>query len=167
MDIPPEIIVSAERLALTGSTAVIHRPFRAGRLVRLRRGYYVKTSTWVEATPAQRFEWSAAAVGLAFEQSVFCGESAAVVLGVPTLRPRSSSIWPLPRSGPPDGGRQRLWFTERACSPKRRGTQATIPCVTSFDATLRQWFPAGFPAPVRCRRPWTSCVPRPSAGRWL
>ncbi|OOP62041.1 hypothetical protein BMF89_10305 [Arthrobacter sp. SRS-W-1-2016] len=87
MDIPPEIIISAERLALTGSTAVIYRPFRAGRLVRLRRGYYVKTSTWVEATPAQRFEWSAAAVGLAFEQSVFCGESAAVVLGVPTLHP--------------------------------------------------------------------------------
>lgn len=87
MDIPPQIIVSAERLALTGSTAVIHRPFRAGRLVRLRRGYYVKTSTWVEATPAQRFEWSAAAVGLAFEQHVFCGESAAVVLGVPTLHP--------------------------------------------------------------------------------
>ena len=87
MDIPPQLIVSAERLALTGSTAVIHRPFRAGRLVRLRRGYYVKTSTWVEATPAQRFEWSAAAVGLAFDQPVFCGESAAVVLGVPTLRP--------------------------------------------------------------------------------
>lgn len=87
MDIPPQLIVSAERLALTGSTAVIHRPFRSGRLVRLRRGYYVKTSTWVEATPAQRFEWSAAAVGLAFEQPVFCGESAAVVLGVPTLGP--------------------------------------------------------------------------------
>jgi hypothetical protein len=87
MDIPPQIIISAERLALTGSTAVIHRPFKAGRLVRLRRGYYVKTYTWVEATPAQRFEWSAAAVGLAFEQPVFCGESAAVVLGVPTLSP--------------------------------------------------------------------------------
>ncbi|MDQ0029737.1 hypothetical protein [Arthrobacter bambusae] len=87
MDIPPQLIVSAERLALTGSTAGIHRPFKAGRLVRLRRGYYVKTSSWVEATPAQRFEWSAAAVGLALEQPVFCGESAAVVLGVPTLRP--------------------------------------------------------------------------------
>ncbi|WP_284750937.1 hypothetical protein [Arthrobacter sp. efr-133-R2A-120] len=87
MDIPPQLIVSAERLALTGSTAGIHRPFRAGRLVRLRRGYYVKTSTWVEATPAERFEWSAAAVGMAFDQPVFCGESAAVVLGVPTLRP--------------------------------------------------------------------------------
>ena len=86
MDIPPQLIVSAERLALSGSTSSIHRRFRAGRYVRLRRGYYVETSVWVEATPAERFEWSAAAVGLAFEQPVFHGESAAVVLGIPTLR---------------------------------------------------------------------------------
>lgn len=87
MDIPSQLIVSAERLALTGSTSAIHHHFRSGRLVRLRRGYYLKTSEWVDATPSERFKWSAAAVGLAFEQPVFCRETAAVVLGVPTLRP--------------------------------------------------------------------------------
>lgn len=86
MDIPSQLIDSSARLALTGSTAAIHRAFRAGQLVRLRRGYYVPTADWIAAKPHERHELSTAAVGLALGGPVFCRETAAVVLGVPTLR---------------------------------------------------------------------------------
>jgi hypothetical protein len=65
---------------------VIHREFRAGRLVRIRRGFYVRTADWLGARPSERFAWSTAAVARSVKGAVLCGETAALANGLPTLR---------------------------------------------------------------------------------
>lgn len=85
MEIPPGLVDSAAVLRSRGTTDVIHREFRAGRLVRIRRGFYVQTSDWLSARPSERFAWSAAAVSRSVKDAVLCGGTAALALGLPTL----------------------------------------------------------------------------------
>jgi hypothetical protein len=86
MEIPPGLIDSAAVLRTQGGTNFIHREFRAGKLVRIRRGYYVRTTDWIRAHPSQRFAWSTAAVARSVKDAVLCGETAALAIGLPTLR---------------------------------------------------------------------------------
>jgi hypothetical protein len=86
MEILPGLIDSAAILRVQGTTDVIHREFRAGRLVRIRRGFYVSTADWLRARPSQRFAWSTAAITRSVKGAVLCGETAALASGLPTLR---------------------------------------------------------------------------------
>lgn len=86
MEIPPGLIDSAAILRARGTTDVIHREFRAGRLVRIRRGFYVRTADWLGARPSERFAWSTAAVARSVKGAVLCGETAALASGLPVLR---------------------------------------------------------------------------------
>jgi hypothetical protein len=86
MEILPGLIDSAAIVRTHGSTDAIHREFRAGRLVRIRRGFYVRTVDWLRARPFERFAWSTAAVARSVKDAVLCGETAAVAIGLPTLR---------------------------------------------------------------------------------
>jgi hypothetical protein len=86
MEIPPGLIDSAAVLRTQGGANFIHREFRAGKLVRIRRGYYVRTTDWIRAHPSQRFAWSTAAVARSVKDAVLCGETAALAIGLPTLR---------------------------------------------------------------------------------
>lgn len=60
--------------------------FGDGRLVRLRRGFYVPTSIWLEATPPERFHAAVTAHALANPDTVFCGETALFLHGVPVVK---------------------------------------------------------------------------------
>ena len=86
MEILPGLIDSAAILRTQGTTDAIHREFRAGRLVRIRRGFYVQTGDWLRARPSERFAWSTAAVARSVKGAVLCGETAALAVGLPTLR---------------------------------------------------------------------------------
>lgn len=86
MEIPPGLIDSAAVLRTRAGTDSIHREFRAGRLVRIRRGFYVRTTDWIRARPSHRFAWSTAAVARSDKGAVLCGETAALACGLPTLK---------------------------------------------------------------------------------
>jgi hypothetical protein len=86
MEIRPGLIDSAAVLRAQGTTDTIHREFRAGRLVRIRRGFYVRTADWLSARPSERFAWTTAAVARSVKGAVLCGETAALANGLPTLR---------------------------------------------------------------------------------
>src|SRR5215217_3693988 len=86
MEIRPGLIDSAAVLRAQGTTDTIHREFRAGRLVRIRRGFYVRTADWLSALPSERFAWTTAAVARSVKGAVLCGETAALANGLPTLR---------------------------------------------------------------------------------
>lgn len=86
MEILPGLIDSAAILRERGTTDAIHREFRAGRLVRIRRGFYVQTADWLRARPSERFAWSTAAITRSVKGALLCGETAALASGLPTLR---------------------------------------------------------------------------------
>ncbi|XAS67595.1 hypothetical protein V3C33_19625 [Micrococcaceae bacterium Sec5.7] len=86
MEIPPGLIDSAAILRTRATTDSIHRDFRAGRLVRIRRGFYIPSADWVRALPSERFAWSAAAIARSVPGAVLCMETAALANGVPALR---------------------------------------------------------------------------------
>lgn len=90
MDIPPGLIDTAAILRTRAGTDFIHREFRAGRLVRIRRGFYVSTTDWIRAHPSERFAWSTAAVARSVKGAVLCGQTAALASGLPTLRTPAS-----------------------------------------------------------------------------
>jgi hypothetical protein len=79
------LIDSAAILRTREGVDFIHREFRAGKLVRIRRGFYVQTAEWLRAHPSQRFAWSTAAVARSVKGAVLCGETAALASGLPTL----------------------------------------------------------------------------------
>lgn len=85
MEIPPGLIDTAALLCTGAGTDAIHREFRAGRLVRIRRGFYVRTSEWVRAEPSKRFAWTTAAIARSVKGAVLCGQTAALASGLPTL----------------------------------------------------------------------------------
>lgn len=85
MEIPPGLIDTAAVLRTGAGTDRIHREFQAGRLVRIRRGFYVRTSEWLEATPSRRFAWTTAAIARSVKGAVLCGQTAALASGLPTL----------------------------------------------------------------------------------
>lgn len=86
MNIPPGLIETPALLRTGITTDSIHRKFRAGELVRVRRGYYVETSRWLEAKPWDRFAWSLAAASRAVPGLILCRETAAFAMGIPVLR---------------------------------------------------------------------------------
>ncbi|MDQ4503799.1 hypothetical protein [Sinomonas sp. ASV322] len=58
----------------------------SGRFVRIRRGFYVPTSAWVDAPPHERFRTAVAAYSRANPQAVFCGETALFLHGIPVVK---------------------------------------------------------------------------------
>lgn len=86
MEIPPGLIDTAAILRTQRTTDLVHREFKAGRLVRIRRGFYVPTADWLGAQPSDRFAWTTAAVARSVKGAVLCGQTAALANGLPTLR---------------------------------------------------------------------------------
>jgi hypothetical protein len=86
MDVPPGLIETPAILRSGGRTDAIHSSFMAGKLVRIRRGFYVETSQWLMAQPWIRFAWTVAAAARAIPGLVLCRETAAFVMGIPILR---------------------------------------------------------------------------------
>lgn len=60
--------------------------FSDGRLVRLRRGFYVPTPLWLDATPTERFQAALTAHAIANPHTVFCGETALFLHGIPVVK---------------------------------------------------------------------------------
>ena len=85
METPPGLIDTAAVLRSGATTDRIHRAFKAGQLVRIRRGFYVATGDWLRAVPSQRFAWTTTAVARSVKGAVLCGETAALASGLPTL----------------------------------------------------------------------------------
>ncbi|MGX5715757.1 hypothetical protein [Arthrobacter sp. MAHUQ-56] len=85
MEIPPGLIDTAAVLRTGATTDRIHRAFRAGQLVRIRRGFYVGTGDWLRAVPSQRFAWTTTAIARSVKGAVLCGQTAAMASGLPTL----------------------------------------------------------------------------------
>lgn len=85
MEIPPGLIDTAAVLRTGATTDRIHRAFKAGQLVRIRRGFYVTSGGWLGAAPSQRFAWTTTAIARSVKGAVLCGETAAVASGLPTL----------------------------------------------------------------------------------
>lgn len=67
----------------------VYAAFRQGRAVRLARGHYVLAREWKESPPWVRFEMAAAAESLANPGTIFCGETAVYLHGLP--------VWVAPR----------------------------------------------------------------------
>ncbi|UKA50082.1 hypothetical protein LFT48_00600 [Arthrobacter sp. FW305-123] len=86
MDLPPGLIETPAILRSGGRTDAIHSSFMAGKLVRIRRGFYVETSRWLGAQPWTRFAWTVAAAARAIPGLVLCRETAAFAMGIPILR---------------------------------------------------------------------------------
>ncbi len=86
MDIPSGLIETPAILRSGGRTDAVHSSFMAGNLVRIRRGFYVPTSQWVEAKPWDRFAWTLAAATRAIPGLVLCRETAAFAAGLPILQ---------------------------------------------------------------------------------
>lgn len=84
MDLVAQLVDSSLRYADT--TLDPRTDFAAGRLVRLRRGFYVPTSTWLEAAPRERFHAAVAAYARARPGAVFCGETALFLHGLPVVK---------------------------------------------------------------------------------
>ncbi|WP_314212205.1 type IV toxin-antitoxin system AbiEi family antitoxin domain-containing protein [Pseudarthrobacter equi] len=85
MEIPPGLIDTAAILRTGATTDTLHRAFRAGQLVRIRRGFYMHTEDWLRARPSERFAWTTTAVARSVKGAVLCGQTAAVASGLPTL----------------------------------------------------------------------------------
>ena len=85
MEIPPGLIDTAAILRTGATTDNLHRAFKAGKLVRIRRGFYVSTEDWLRALPSERFAWTTTAVARSVKGAVLCGQTAAVASGLPTL----------------------------------------------------------------------------------
>lgn len=66
---------------------------RRGELVRLRRGIYVETDTWLEALPSLRHRMVMGAVAMKDPETVFCRESALSLHGLPLRQvPREITV---------------------------------------------------------------------------
>lgn len=59
------------------------RALRAGEVLRLRRGIYVRTSDWLDAEPWTRYDYVVAAVALRTPSPLFCRQSALLLHGLP------------------------------------------------------------------------------------
>lgn len=59
------------------------RALRAGEVLRLRRGVYVRSRDWLDAEPWTRYEYVVAAVALRRPSPLFCRQSALLLHGLP------------------------------------------------------------------------------------
>lgn len=71
---------------LNGLAGDPRRRFASGQLVRLRRGFYVPTAVWLRARPDERFHLAVAAYAQANPKTVFCGETALFLRGIPSVK---------------------------------------------------------------------------------
>lgn len=85
MDLLAHLIDSSLR-KVDGASFDPRTRFAAGQLVRLRRGFYVPTPQWLEATPTERFQAAVTSHALANPQAVFCGETALFLHGIPVVK---------------------------------------------------------------------------------
>ena len=83
---PTDSLLCATRHLLLGAAESPRTRFASGELVRLRRGFYVPTSVWVEAAEHERFLLAATALAQAHPSTVFCGETALFLQGLPTVK---------------------------------------------------------------------------------
>lgn len=83
---PCEALIDVSRHLLLGSSEGPRTRFASGDLVRLRRGFYVPTILWLEAKEHERFALAVAALAQAHPETVFCGETALFLRGLPTVK---------------------------------------------------------------------------------
>lgn len=83
---PFDHLVSSSWRLVDGVTSDPRTPFALGRLVRLRRGFYVPTPVWLAALPHERFGMAVAAYASAHTGAVFCGETALFLHGLPVVK---------------------------------------------------------------------------------
>lgn len=90
---PIPALVNASNHLLLGAVEDPRTRFAAGQLVRLRRGFYVPTHVWIEAAEHERFTLAVTALAQANPATVFCGETALFLRGIPTVKaPRSIEV---------------------------------------------------------------------------
>lgn len=79
-------LIDTSRRDLHGPSADPRRQFAVGSIARLRRGFYVPTGVWSNLAADDRFRLALAAHALANPGTVFCGETALFLHGVPTVK---------------------------------------------------------------------------------
>ncbi|MGZ8804602.1 MAG: hypothetical protein ACXWZG_04795, partial [Microbacterium sp.] len=71
-------------LHLSRDEGLTHRTRDRAAQHRVRRGVYTDAAAWQKLTPWERYRLRVAAVGMTWDAPIFCLESAAVLLGLPT-----------------------------------------------------------------------------------
>jgi hypothetical protein len=100
--LPPGVLLAREVAGAAGGDDVLRRAVRAGQVVRVRTGAYVRCAEWSAAGPEDRHRMLVDAVGRQFADPVFSHESAAVLWRLPLVtEPRAVHVLG-PRT--PDGG---------------------------------------------------------------
>lgn len=90
---PTSELITASNHLLLGAIDNPRTRFASGQLVRLRRGFYVPTPVWAEAAEHERFALAVTALARANPATVFCGETALFLRGIPTVKaPRSIDV---------------------------------------------------------------------------
>ncbi|MEA5455905.1 hypothetical protein SPF06_14315 [Sinomonas sp. JGH33] len=79
-------VVNTSLRQLEGPGSDARRAFASGRLIRLRRGFYVPTGVWLKARPDARFRMALEAHAWSNPSAVFCGETALFLRGIPTVK---------------------------------------------------------------------------------
>jgi hypothetical protein len=79
-------LIDTSRRELQGRASDPRRLFAAGAISRLRRGFYVPTDLWVGLEVHDRFLLVLAAHAHANPGTVFCGETALFLHGIPTVK---------------------------------------------------------------------------------
>lgn len=88
---------------------------------------YIATSTWLACPPSQRFKIAAHALARSLPGTVFCGEAAAVLDGLPTLgMPAAMDILATPTAR---AGRGKRTFAHAASGPASRELELALPPV--------------------------------------
>lgn len=96
----------------------MHGMFASGKLVRIRRGFYVETDRWLAAKPWIRFAWTVAAASRAIPGLVLCRETSAVVQGIPVAR--TPAFVECVASNPSRSGKRRPTLSVMGQSPEAR-----------------------------------------------
>lgn len=92
MDVTSELIRASNNLLL-GAADNPRSRFASGQLVRLRRGFYVPTPVWIGTAEHERFILAVTALARAHPATVFCGETALFLRGIPTVKaPRNIDV---------------------------------------------------------------------------
>ncbi|WP_413248387.1 hypothetical protein [Sinomonas flava] len=83
-------LIDTSRRELQGRDSDPRRLFASGSISRLRRGFYVPTDLWVSLEVHDRFLLALAAHAQANPGTVFCGETALLLHGIPTVKAPSA-----------------------------------------------------------------------------
>ena len=164
-ELPQLLLTSVERLSPAGDRWV-QRAARAGTLIRVRAGAYVRAAEWEQAThDEQALVRTAAVVRSRYQDAILTRESAALILGIPIVGPRPKEVHLISGTGAaPRNQREVVWHRERldgsdvieyggflVTNPERTAfdlarTRAFASAVTGLDAVLAGRFE---PTPAR------------------